>query len=183
MKREHFLKNKNIANFAAKLANALGNQNKQTLVLVEELSQISMLVPLLTVPFAIAHSEKKKERLEELGIDKVDNDESIEKFNKNEVRVLVGTSAVSTGTNIFPMAATVNWVGGASPIRTKQGAVGRSVRFGHSNPWADRCAPKSNVIIYDFDIEDCAVMTRHLEARLSCYQESGTTIKYIRLKT
>jgi len=182
-KRAHFLGNKNIASFSAKLANAMGTQGKGTLILVEELSQIAMLVPLLKVPYAVAHSEKKKERLAELGLEKVDNKESVERFNKNEVKVLVGTSCIATGTNIFPCHNVINWCGGSSPIKTKQGSIGRAVRFGHSNPWASKCLPKDKAIIWDFDVEDNRVMSRHLEARLSCYRESETEIKYIRLKT
>ncbi len=182
MKREHFLKNKNIAQFSARLANAMGAQKQGTLILVEELSQIAMLTPLLNVPYVVAHSEKRKERLVELGLEKVDNFESVEKFNKGEVLVLIGTSCIATGTNIFPCHSVVNWMGGSSPIKTKQGAVGRAVRFGHSNPWASKCLPKNNAIIYDFDIEDNWVMSRHLESRIDCYKESGTAIKYVRLK-
>ncbi len=181
-KREHFLKNKNIANFSAKLANAMGAAGKGTLILVEELSQISMLAPLLKVPFVIAHSEKRKDRLAELGLEKVDNAKSVESFNKGEAKVIIGTSCIATGVNIFPCHNVINWVGGASPIKTKQGAVGRAVRHGHSNPWASKCALKDKATIYDFDIEDNFVMSRHLEARLECYKESGTEIKYIRLK-
>ena len=182
IKRNHFLKNTNIASFCAKLANATAAQGKGTLILVSELSQIAMVVPMLKVPFAIAHSEKKKERLAELGLEKVDNAESVEKFNKNEAQVLIGTSCIATGTNIFPCHNVVNWVGGSSPIRTKQGAVGRAVRFGHSNPWASKCLPKDKATIWDFDIEDQFTMSRHLESRMECYKESGTEIKYVRLK-
>lgn len=183
-KREHFLKNRNIASFSARLANATGLQGKGTLILVQELSQIAMIVPMLKVPFAVAHSEKRKERLLELGLEKVDNAESVEKFNKNEVKVLIGTSCVSTGTNIYNCHSVVNWVGGSSPIKTRQGAVGRAVRFGHSNPWASKCLPKNKAVIYDFDIEDNYTMSRHLEVRMESYRESGKDlIKYIRLKT
>jgi superfamily II DNA or RNA helicase len=182
-KRMHFLRNTNIASFSAKLANAMAAQGKQTLILVSELSQIAMIAPLLKVPFAIAHSEKGKERLLDLSLDKVDNAESVEKFNKNEVKVLVGTSAISTGTNIFPCHNVINWVGGSSPIKTKQGAVGRGVRFGKSNPWASQCLPKDKATIWDFDIEGNYTMSRHLEARIESYKESGEgLIKYIRLK-
>lgn len=182
IKRAHFLNNKNIAVFAARLANAMGTQKKGTLILVEELSQISMILPLLKVPYAIAHSEKSKARLEELGLCKVDNQESVEKLNRNEVQVLIGTSCIATGTNIYNCHAVVNWVGGSSPIKTKQGSVGRAVRHGHSNPWASNCVPKDKATIYDFDISDNYTLSRHLEARIACYQESGTEIKYLRLK-
>ncbi len=182
-KREHFLKNKNIANFSAKLANSMANAGKGTLILVTELAQISILAPLLTVPYAIAHSEKKKDRLEELGIEKVDNAESVEKFNKGEVKVLIGTDCIATGTNIYPCHNVINWVGGSSPIKTKQGAVGRAVRFGRSNPWAEKCLPKDKAIIYDFNVLDNYTMNKHLEARIESYLESGKDlIKYVRLK-
>jgi superfamily II DNA or RNA helicase len=183
MKREHFLKNTNIASFIAKLVNSAAAQGKGTLVLVSELSQIAMLTPLIKVPFAIAHSEKRKDRLAALGVEKVDSRESIEKFNRGEVSGLAGTSCIATGTNMYPCHYVANWVGGSSPIKTKQGAVGRGVRWGKSNPWAAKCAPKEHCTIFDFDIEDNFVMSRHLEIRIGCYMESGPgLIKYVRLK-
>lgn len=183
LKRAHFLNNRNIASFVARLANGMAEvQGKQTLVLCEELTQLAMLAPLLKVPYALAHSEKRAERLNELGLEKVDVAKSIEKFNKNEVKVLITTSCCHVGVNIFPTHSTVNWVGGASEIKTKQAAVGRSVRFGHSNPWAKNCVNKDKATIYDFDVQGNAAMQRHLDARIECYRESGTEIKYIKLK-
>jgi superfamily II DNA or RNA helicase len=182
MKRAHFLKNRNICAFIAKLANAEATtRRRQTLVLVEELEQIAMLVPLLQVPYEIAHSEKKAQRLQELGIQKVTPNESVEKFNKGEALILVGTSCISTGTNIYPTHNTVNWQGGASEIRTKQGAVGRSVRLGNQNPYENRCQPKPKATIWDFCVYDCDIMVRHLEERLVYYSDSGSEIKEIKL--
>jgi superfamily II DNA or RNA helicase len=183
MKRGHFLKNRNICAFVAKLANAEATlRRRQTLVLVEELEQIAMLVPLLTVPYAIAHSEKKAQRLQELGIDKVIPNESVEKFNKSEALVLIGTSCIATGTNIYANHHTVNWVGGASEIKTKQGAVGRSVRLYEHNPWKTKCVPKTNCTIWDFDVYDVDTMKRHLEQRLIFYSDSGSEIRMIKLR-
>ena len=183
MKRIHHLGNKNIAAFIAKLANAEAmTYQRQTLILVEELSQISMLMKLLKVSTTYAHSESKPERLAELGLQKVDPAESVEKFNKNEVQVLIGTSCISTGTNIYPMANTVNWVGGASEIKTKQGAIGRSVRLGTQNPWHNKCLPKDKCTIWDFAASDVFLMKKHLEDRILYYRESGSEIKVIRLK-
>ena len=183
-KRAHFLNNKNIALFTAKLANATAiSQGKQTLVLCEELSQIAMLVPLLEVPYAIAHSEKNIKRLAELGLEKVKVSDSIERFNKNEAKVLIGTSCLHVGVNIFPCHSVVNWFGGASDIKVKQAAVGRGVRFGKSNPWASKCTPKEKAVIYDFDILNNKSMARHLQSRIECYLDSGPNlIKYIKLK-
>ncbi len=183
MKRVHHLGNRNICSFIAKLANAEAKLYKrQTLVLVEELSQIANLIPLLQVPYAIAHSEKNKDRLSILGFDKVDYAESVEKFNKAEAMVLIGTSCISTGTNIYPCHNTVNWQGGCSEIKVKQGPVGRSVRLGSHNPWADKCVTKTKSTIWDFDVTDIYVMGRHTEDREEYYKESGSEIKRIKLK-
>lgn len=189
MKRAHFLRNRNIASFVAQLANASASlRNQQTLVLVEELSQIAILLPLLKAPYAYAHSESSKIKLAEIEssygtlLEKVDIVESVEKFNKSEAKVLIGTSCIATGTNIFPCHNVVNWVGGSSEIKTKQGAVGRSVRKGSANPWSDKCTPKIKAKIWDFDVFDQYVLKKHLEDRLEYYGDSGTEIKTIQLK-
>lgn len=182
MKRVHFLGNKNIAAFAAKLANAQAiAYGKQTLILVEELNQIAMLAKLLTVPFVYAHSEAKADRLAELGLTKVKPAESVEAFNRGEAKVLIGTSCIATGTNIFPVHSCINWVGGASEIKTKQGAVGRSVRHGIANPYAKNCVPKDKATIYDFEVSDIYLMVKHLEDRIEYYKDSGSEIKIVKL--
>jgi superfamily II DNA or RNA helicase len=183
MKRAHFLQNRNIAAFAAKLANSVAlARGEQTLILVEELSQISMLIPLIKVPYAYAHSDSNKLKLSVIGLEKVDTKESVEKFNKNEVKVLIGTSCIATGTNIYPTHHTVNFVGGASEVKTKQGTVGRSVRKGDQNPFKDKCKEKVISHIYDFNVQNIYPLERHLESRIECYQESGTEIKRLKLR-
>jgi superfamily II DNA or RNA helicase len=182
-KRIHLLRNRNIATFIAKLANADAITNgRQTLVLVEELGQISMLLPLLKVPYVYAHSDKNAAKLTPLGLIKVDKAESIEKFNKNEAQILIGTSCISVGCNIYPTHNCVNWVGGSSEIRTKQGAVGRCVRRHDQNPWKDRCVPKTLARIFDFNILDQYVLKNSLEDRILYYRDSGTSIRRIKLK-
>lgn len=187
-KRVHFLRNKNIAAFIAKLANSSAKQNLQTLVLVEELSQIAMLSKLLDVPYAYAHSESSKLKLAELEattgvlLEKVDRAESVEKFNKNEAKVLIGTSCIATGTNIYPMRYTVNWVGGQSEIKTKQGAVGRTVRKLTANAWAHLCAVFTKKTVIDFRVYDQPSLKKMDETREEHYKDSGTEIRRIKLK-
>ena len=178
-KRIHFLNNKNIAAFIAKFANM--PSTGQVLVLVEELPQIAMLTKLLTVPYAYAHSCKLKATLEKYGLEKVVKKDAVEKFNKNEIKVLIGTSCIATGTNIYPMRHTFNWVGTGSEIKTKQGAVGRSVRLGKQNPYKEKCAPKEKVTIWDFDVRDIQGQSRQLTIRVTYYRESGTEIRRIDL--
>ena len=42
---------------------------------------------------------------------------------------VVGTSAVSTGTNFKPVQLTINWKGKKKESEVKQGAIGRSTRL------------------------------------------------------
>lgn len=182
MKRQHFLRNQNIAAFCARLANAMATRKEQTLILVEELSQIAAIIPMLKVPYAIAHAEGSSAKLAEVGLPKVDVQESIEKFNKAEVTVLLGTSCIRTGCNIYPVHHCINAFGGASEISTKQGAIGRAIRFGHSNPYAKLCTPKNMTTIWDFDVKDIFVMGKHLELRVGFYKESECPINYVSLK-
>jgi hypothetical protein len=95
---------------------------------------------------------------------------------------LIGTSCIATGTNIYPSHIVINWVGGSSEIKTKQGAVGRAVRLHNQNPFKDKCVEKKIAHIYDFDVYDIPILHRQLEDRLAYYADSGTTIKRIALK-
>jgi len=177
-KREHFLRNPNIAELAAKIANASWNvKQESTLILVEELGQIAMLQKLIKVPMAYAHSASKKDA-EEWGLQSVDKQESIEKFNSGEVKVLVGTSCVSTGINLFCTHNTINFVGGASEVVTLQGTVGRSTRKLENSQYKDLHKPKPYSLIFDFEVSGQPILQRQLEKRIEFYQETGETVVY-----
>jgi superfamily II DNA or RNA helicase len=177
-KRAHFLYNRNIAEIIAKIANASWTMKKQsTLILVEELKQIEMLTHLLKVPFAYVHSADKK-KSKEFGLEKVDLQESVDKFNNGEVKVLIGTKAIATGTNIFPTHAAINWMGGASEIVTKQGIMGRSTRKLEISKYKDLHSPKPYTMVYDFRVKGIPILDKQLTKRASFYQESGGEIRY-----
>lgn len=180
MKRAHFLRNSNIVNFVSRLAESVyKTKNEKTLVLVEELGQIADIIKVLKVPYAYAHSGTNKKELEKLGLKSVDVQEEVEKFNKGEVAILIGTSCISTGTNIYPVHHCVNWQGGSSEIKTKQGAVGRSVRKLAGSGYEQFHPEKIKAIIWDFDVQDVPTMTQQLKNRIRYYKHSGTPIKEI----
>lgn len=177
-KRTHFLYNPNIADIIAKIANGAWNMKQQsTLILVEELEQIEMLAKLLKVPFAYVHSADKK-KAKEFNLEKVDAQESIHKFNTGEVKVLIGTKAVATGTNMYPTHNTCNWMGGSSEIVTKQGAMGRSTRRLEISKYKDLHTPKPYTMVYDFRVKGQPMLDKQLVKRAEFYQESGGEIKY-----
>jgi superfamily II DNA or RNA helicase len=181
LKRKQFLRNPNIAAFAAKLATGMWlHRNKQTLILVEELEQISMILRLMpeTVSVCYAHGNTVSiSELNKLGLEKTDNEKNIERFNKGECRVFIGTSCVSTGTNFFPAHNTVNWQGGGSEVVTKQGVIGRSVRLLHKSAYADRHLPKDVATIWDFNIRGVDDLKKSLKSRIGWYMETGGEVR------
>ena len=178
-KREHFLYNKNIAELAAKIANAKWRSlQESTLILVEELVQIKMLVKLLEVPYGYVHAAAKKEA-SQYGLESVDSAEQIERFNKGEIKVLIGTRAIATGTNIFPTHNTINLMGGNSEIITKQGAMGRSTRKLEKSKYREYHKPKPFSMIYDFDVKGNKILESQLKNRIKYYEESGQDVKIV----
>lgn len=179
-KRLHFLYNKEIAKFTAKLANAQWRINgESTLILVEELSQIQQLVKLLEVPFAYIHSASKKVAAEN-GLEKVDLTEQLERFNSGEVRVLIGTKSIATGTNIYPTHHTVNFSGGSSEINVKQGPMGRSTRW-IKEKYKHLHKEKKFTQIWDFDVSGQPILERMLKTRIKFYRETGEEVKILKI--
>jgi superfamily II DNA or RNA helicase len=171
-KRKHFLYNDNIADIAAKIANSAWNHAQEsTLILVEELEQIKMLKDRLNVPFDYVHSGSKADAAK-FGLETRKVSEVVEAFNLGQIKVLVGTSCISTGTNMYPCHNTVNMVGGGSEVKTKQGTVGRSVRLLEKSEYKQYHKPKPFSKIYDFNVTNNTLMEKHLQKRISMYEES-----------
>jgi superfamily II DNA or RNA helicase len=148
------------------------------LILVEELVQIKMLVKLLEVPYGYVHAAAKKEAAQ-FGLESVDSAEQIERFNKGEIKVLIGTRAIATGTNIFPTHNTINLMGGNSEIITKQGAMGRSTRKLEKSKYKEYHKPKLFSMIYDFDVKGNKILESQLKNRIKYYEESGQDVKIV----
>lgn len=180
MKREHFLYNQNIINKAAQIANVLGNKGESTLILVEEIEQISMLLKKLTVPACYMHGNTtKKEELARLGLEKTDLKTTLLDFNMGKFKVLIGTPAIEVGTNIFCHNG-INLQGGASEINVKQGIIGRMVRRLDKSRYAKYHPPKSVARLFDFDVEEIEMLHRHLQTRIKFYEATGGKVFYIK---
>lgn len=178
MKRIHLLRNPNVLDLAAKIANSSANSlGESTLILVEEIDQIAELAKRLTVPFTYVHGGSlKKEEAELLGLENRNLKEELFKFNNGDVKVLIGTDSISTGTNIFPTHNTINLQGGSSEISTKQGVIGRSVRLLNKSKFKDKHKPKDVSKVWDFDILNIDILKRQLEKRIKFYEETECTI-------
>lgn len=180
-KRKQFLYNSNIADITAKIANSAWiHAQESTLILVEELEQIKMLKERLKVPFDYVHSASKSDA-ENFGLEKRKVNEMVELFNLGKIKVLIGTSCIATGTNIYNTHNTINWVGGSSEVKTKQGAVGRSVRVLEKSKYKEYHKPKPYSKIYDFRVTNIRLLENHLQKRLEMYKETTDEIKFIRI--
>lgn len=100
-----------------------------------------------------------------------DISQSINDFNLGKKRILIGTSAISTGVNLFPTHFTFNWQGGSSEIACKQGAIGRSIRKLELSPYANLHEPKPFAIIIDFNVQNQPILYTMLKKRLKYYAE------------
>lgn len=178
MKRVHLLRNPNVLDVAAKIANSSANTlGESTLILVEEIDQIAELAKRLTVPFTYVHGGSlKKDEAEKLGIENRDMKEELLKFNNGEVKVLIGTDSISTGTNLFPTHNTINLQGGSSEISTKQGVIGRSVRLLSKSKFKDKHKPKDVSKIWDFDILNIDILEKQLAKRIGFYKETNCLV-------
>lgn len=195
-KRKHFLYNDNIAALAAKIANASWNHAQEsTLILVEELCQIKAIADKLNVPYGYAHSASKKDAAK-YGLVPTKSHEQVEAFNRGEIKVLMGTSCISTGTNMYPCHNTINVVAGSSEVKTKQGAVGRSVRVLEKSQYKEFHKPKPFSKIYDFKIvtnkklpsqvsakveSNLKRLQNALDKRVGMYSETTNDISYIKV--
>ena len=153
MNQEHFYKNERIARAIAEIAAASVANGDPVLILVDEHIQNDILKRYMTVDYAYACSDN-------------DNNDICEKFNKGEIMCVVGTSAVSTGTNFKPVKLTINWQAGKSSVKIKQGAIGRSTRI-------DKDAGKSECKIVDFRVVNVRQLKRHADIRISYYKQIG----------
>jgi superfamily II DNA or RNA helicase len=177
-KRVHFLYNPKIIEICAKIANASWKiKRHQTLILVDELFQIYAIAKLLTVPYTYVHSASEKDA-SYWNLKKVDLQTEVDKFNKGEVNVLMGTSSVSVGTNFYPTHNTINFKGGNSEIVTKQGVIGRSTRLLEKSKYKDLHQPKPFATVYDFRVINEPILDKQLQNRCGWYAESGGEISY-----
>lgn len=137
MTRAHFLYNPAVNAKAAQIANmSVKSLQHQVLILVDEVEQITHLLPHLRFEFGFAHAPltaDQKKKLPEM-YHKSDPDELVARFNREELSILIGTSCINTGTDIRPVKTMINLQAGKSPIKFPQ-SVGRGTRRPPGKTW------------------------------------------------
>jgi superfamily II DNA or RNA helicase len=174
--RAHLYYNPKVNQVAGMLANKSYKESGPVLILVEEVEQLSHLLPFLREEVAFAHGGLTKDNRDKVPEKYWQSDPTklVEAFNDGEIPILVGTSCISTGTDILTNKTTIYLQGGKSEIQIRQGPVGRSTRL-HTPSGKTEC------MIYDFDITSVPTLHRHAEARTAIYTDVYDPPEYIEL--
>lgn len=161
--RNQLFNNPNVNAAAAKVAAAAVKAGRQVLILIDEFRQFNQLIAHMTVPFEFAHGGASQEAKEYLPSDYWRSDVTgiIDRFNSGETRVVIGTSAISTGVDTRPVGCLIYLQGGTSEIQVKQ-ALGRGTRLHPS---------KSDCWVVDFLVRGSNTMERHAAVRQRIYSE------------
>lgn len=162
--RAHLYYNPAVNRRAAQIANYAYEHTGPVLILVEEVEQIAYLMPYLRHKAAFAHGGLTKDNKDKVPAQFHDAnvDKLVDEFNAGNIPILVGTSCISTGTDICANRTTIYLQGGKSEIQVRQGPVGRSTRLFDD---------KKECMIYDFSIENVETLKRHAEARAKIYAD------------
>jgi superfamily II DNA or RNA helicase len=171
--RNQIYYNSNVAVTAANIANKMYNNGKQTVIVLEEFRQFDLIRNLISVPFVFLHGGVSKDAQEFVPQEywkSPDIPSEVDKFNDGKTRLIIGTSAIATGTDFIPVDCLINLRGGISEIAVKQ-TLGRGTRIGKD---------KFNFFYVDFCIDGSKTMERHSAAREGIYAELTDTIEHIR---
>jgi superfamily II DNA or RNA helicase len=180
MTREHLYYSSQVNQLAAKIVNQYVQNQKPVLILVQEVEQFAHLAKHLQGRVGFAHGPLSKDNQETVPVEHRQSDPTalVAEFNAGDLPILVGTSCVSTGTDVRAAEAVVYLMGGASEIKVAQ-AVGRGTRGGPKgvkvlNPWTG--VQKLDCQFIDFCVEgggdpDRFPTSRHAQARVDVYRD------------
>lgn len=163
MTRAHLYYEPTVCSKAGEIANLMVEEmGRQVVILVKELEQFQWIQPYLRHEVKFAHGGVNDSNRDKVPKDYWESDPSklVESFNRKEYPILVGTSCITTGTDIQTVGAIIYLQGGKSEIQVKQ-AVGRGTR---------KPEGKTDCYFIDFDAVNVDVTHRHAQERAAIYQ-------------
>jgi superfamily II DNA or RNA helicase len=171
LSRKHLYYNPVVAEKIGKLVNSAADAGMPVLVLIEEVEQFTKLLPYLrhTVGFAHGPLNEDNRPLVPEQFWTSDPQALVESFNSGKLPVLVGTSCISTGTDILTVKFLVYWQGGKSEIQVKQ-AIGRGTR---------KCPGKTECTVVDIDVVNIPTVHNQAVARRAIYADLYPDIKTV----
>jgi len=169
--RKHLYYNPQVVEKVAEIVNNSVSAGLPTVVLIKEIEQFGKLLPYLKheCDFAFGGlTDQNKSTIPQQYWDK-EPDALVERFNSGESKLLVGTSCISTGTDIRPLKVLIYWQGGKSEVQVKQ-AIGRGTRV---------VPGKTEFYVFDFDVYNIPTLHRHYKSRAEFYNELSPPVMEI----
>jgi superfamily II DNA or RNA helicase len=164
MTRAHCFYNDEIVRKAAEVANkAVSIMSRPTVIMVEEYEQLQRLIPHLRYDFRFAHGSLTKEAKQYVPEQfwKDDPTDLVDRFNAGEFPILIGTSCITTGTDIQRVKLLINLRGGKSEVEIRQ-ITGRGTR---------RIPGKEDCVYVDFGIRNVPMLMKHANERIKIYKD------------
>lgn len=164
MTRAHVFYNPDVIEKAAEIANkSVVSMKRPVVIMIEEYEQLQKLAPLLRYDFRFAHGnltkEAKKFVPEKYWAD--DPTDLVDRYNAGEFPILIGTSCITTGTDIQRVKLLINLRGGKSEVELRQ-ITGRGTRL---------IPGKVDCMYVDFGIRNVPMLEKHALARIKVYRE------------
>ncbi len=131
MMNVHYYRNPVLAQHAAEITNrSIELLGHQVLILVEHVDQLQYLLPHFKHEVGFAHGGLTKDNKDSVDprFHASDPDALVERFNSGSLPILVGTSCISTGTDIRTPKTVIYLQGGQSEVKIRQ-AIGRGTRL------------------------------------------------------
>lgn len=172
MTRKHLYYNPEVIEFAAKVANlAVATQGHQVLILIDEIDQFNKIFPLLKFECRFAHGGTGGDKLPEQ-FKKSDPNQLVKEFNERKYPILIGTSCISTGTDIKSVKTMIYIKGGKSKTEFFQG-VGRCTRLMSE-------IGKTECNVFDFLVANVPVLEKHARIREKYANEINGPVKHLK---
>lgn len=162
--RRHLYYNPMVNQIAGDLANkCVDLMKRKVLILVEEMEQLTHLLPHLHYKTYFAHGGVTKANRDKVPAAYHESDpmDLVKRFDAGEFPILVGTSCISIGTDIKSVGAIIYLQGGTSEIQIRQ-AIGRGTRLQ---------GDKRDCFFFDVDVENSYTAHRHAAIRKEIYQD------------
>ena len=175
--RVHLHQNDNVYRHAAGLINkAVLEKNRRVLVLVDTVDQYGRLINGgMTADSRFAHGPLSSDNRDTVPESqwKLKPVDLVREFDLGKFPVLVGTGAISIGTDIRSADFLINLVGLSSEVETRQG-IGRGTRL---------FPGKKDTIVIDYDVKNNSVTHRHAQRRREIYNEIYGECKVLDART
>lgn len=168
----HLYNNAYLHQQAANLANMVVKElGHQVLIMIDHVEQHKYLLPHLKYLSEFAHGGVSKANKDKVDVrfHKSDPSKLVEMFNDGKIPILIGTSCISTGTDIKPVDTIINLQGGKSEVKFLQ-LLGRGTRL----------TPKKKEFNFvDFNIENVPILENHTTSRIKIYKSFYDSIRYV----